>query len=109
MDIQTEQQELPLEPSGDVDVYLGNAPIPPCTLGNFAEVFGMAFKYWVTEQTKHRVFNWYIKMVRYVVGKEYEILAVVRGREARVGDTGIGNTGIGVSPSVSPKGNGDKD
>ena len=79
----------------NVDTYLHNAPIPECTFGNFAEAFGMALRYWLIEQTKHRIFNWYIKLVRYVVEREYEILAMDSDGEAEIrnNDEGTGDEG----------------
>jgi len=41
-------------------------PIPPFNLLNFFQATRLFLQLWIIEQTKHRLFRWYIKMLDYI-------------------------------------------
>jgi len=50
----------------------GTVPIPPFNLSNFFQVTRLFLHLWIVEQTKHRLFRWYIKMLDYIANNEVE-------------------------------------
>lgn len=48
----------------------GTVPIPPFNLSNFFQASKLFLQLWIIEQTKHRLFRWYIKMLDYIAQSE---------------------------------------
>lgn len=48
----------------------GTIPIPLFNLPNFFQATRLFLRLWITEQTKHRLFRWYIKMLSYIAESE---------------------------------------
>ena len=48
----------------------GTIPIPPFNASNFFQASRMFFQLWITEQTKHRLFKWYLGMLDYIAQNE---------------------------------------
>ena len=48
----------------------GIIPIPLFNFSNFFQASKMFLRLWIIEQTKHRLFRWYIKMLDYIANVE---------------------------------------
>lgn len=56
--------------------------IPPCTVKNFLNATLVFLKLWITEQTLHRIYKWYVAMLAYIAEQtSYELLSMVEGTE----------------------------
>ena len=50
----------------------GTIPIPSFNLSNFFQASKLFLHLWIIEQTKHRLFRWYIKMLDYITQNEVD-------------------------------------
>lgn len=48
----------------------GTVPIPSFNISNFFQATKLFLQLWIIEQTKHRLFRWYIKMLDYIAQSE---------------------------------------
>lgn len=48
----------------------GTIPIPLFSVPNFFQATKLFLHLWIIEQTKHRLFRWYIKMLDYIANNE---------------------------------------
>ena len=48
----------------------GTIPIPPFNLSNFFQASKLFLHLWIIEQTKHRLFRWYLQMLDYIANNE---------------------------------------